>query len=118
MYAIRSYYAHVIWLAERRNQQTFHRNYIPGILEGIYWSIVTASTVGYGDYIPKSKVGKTLAVLIIIVSLPLFGVFVANISSDIALHELRSFIHGPHDLVGKRVGVVKGSTSEERNNFV
>ncbi len=105
--------AHVIWLAERRNQQTFHRNYIPGVLEGIYWSVVTASTVGYGDYIPKSRVGKTLAVLIIIVSLPMFAVFIASISSDIALHELQSYIHGPKDLVGKNVGVVKGSTSEE-----
>ncbi|MDD2463952.1 MAG: transporter substrate-binding domain-containing protein [Desulfobulbus sp.] len=105
--------AHVIWLAERRNQHTFHRNYFPGILEGIYWSIVTASTVGYGDYIPKSRVGKTLAVLIIIVSLPMFAVFVANISSDFALHEFRSYIHGPKDLIGKKVGVIKGSVSEE-----
>lgn len=105
--------AHVIWLAERRNQQSFHRNYFPGILEGIYWSIVTASTVGYGDYIPKSKIGKLLAVLIIIVSLPLFAVFIANISSDITMHELRSYIDSPKDLAGKKVGVVKGSTSEE-----
>ena len=105
--------AHVIWLAERRNQQSFHRNYFRGVLEGIYWSIVTASTVGYGDYIPKSRVGKLLAVLIIIVSLPMFAVFVANISSDITLHELRSYIEGPEDLAGKEVGVVKGSTSEE-----
>nr|WP_321464946.1 transporter substrate-binding domain-containing protein [uncultured Desulfobulbus sp.] len=105
--------AHVIWLAERRNQQSFHRSYFPGVIEGIYWSIVTASTVGYGDYVPKSRIGKLLAVVIIIVSLPLFAVFVANISSDITLHELRSYIEGPNDLAEKKVGVVKGSTSEE-----
>lgn len=104
--------AHVIWLVERRHQSSFHRNYFPGVLEGIYWSIVTASTVGYGDYTPKSKIGKFLAVVIIIVSLPLFAVFVANISSDITLHQLHDYINGPKDLLGKQVGVVKGSTSE------
>jgi ABC-type amino acid transport substrate-binding protein len=105
--------AHVIWLAERRYPHSFHRHYFPGIFEGIYWSIVTASTVGYGDYIPKSRIGKLLAVAIIIVSLPLFAVFVANISSDLTLHHLRSRIDTPQDLAGKRVGVVRGSTSHE-----
>ena len=104
---------HVIWLAERRHQQSFNPRYLPGVLEGVYWSMVTASTVGYGDYIPKSRIGKLLAVIIIAVSLPMFAVFVANISSDITLHELRSYIEGPKDLAGKKVGVVKGSTSEQ-----
>lgn len=105
--------AHLIWLVERRGNYSFSRNYLPGILEGIYWSIVTASTVGYGDYIPRSKLGKWLSVLIIIISLPLFGLFVADFSSHITLNKLRSNINGPQDLNGKQVGVVKGSTSEE-----
>lgn len=105
--------AHVIWLVERRYSHSFHRNYFPGIFEGIYWTVVTASTVGYGDYIPKSKAGRMLAVLIIITSLPLFGIFIASLSSDITMHEMKSHIDNPQDLAGKRVGVVKSSTSEE-----
>lgn len=105
--------SHVIWFAERRSSHTFHRNYLPGIFEGIYWSIVTASTVGYGDYTPKSKTGQILAIVIIIVSLPLFALFVGNISSDITLHKLRNAISGPGDLVELRVGTLKGSTAEE-----
>lgn len=104
--------AHVIWLAEKKTNYSFHCKYLPGILEGIYWTIVTASTVGYGDYIPKSKLGKFLSVLIIIISLPLFGIFVADFTSDITLHKIRSNINGPKDLDGKLVGVVKGSTSD------
>ncbi len=105
--------AHVIWLAEKKANCSFHCKYLPGIFEGIYWTIVTASTVGYGDYIPKSKLGKFLSVLIIIISLPLFGIFVADFTSDITLHKIRSNINGPKDLDGKLVGVVKGSTSDK-----
>lgn len=113
--------AHLIWLVERRRDDSFHRNYFPGIFESIYWSIVTVSTVGYGDYFPKTKLGKLLSVLVIIISLPLFGIFVADFSSYITLDKLRSNINGPQDLDGKLVGVVKGGTSEEylaRKSFV
>lgn len=112
--------AHLIWLAERRQQQSFDSSYSRGIFQGIYWAVVTAATVGYGDFTPKSSIGKLISILIIIVSLPLMAVFIASVSSDITLHELRSYIDGPQDLVGKKVGVVKGSTSEEylqRVNF-
>lgn len=105
--------AHLIWLAERRQRQSFDSHYNRGIFQGIYWAVVTAATVGYGDFTPKSTIGKLISIVIIIVSLPLMAVFIASVSSDITLHELRSFIDGPQDLAGKKVGVVKGSTSEE-----
>ncbi|MBV5330751.1 MAG: transporter substrate-binding domain-containing protein [Chlorobium sp.] len=105
--------AHLIWLAERRQPQSFDSSYSRGIFQGIYWAVVTAATVGYGDFTPKSPVGKLISILIIIVSLPLMAVFIASFSSDITLHELRSFIEGSQDLAGKKVGVVKGSTSDE-----
>ncbi|MEA3468538.1 MAG: transporter substrate-binding domain-containing protein [Thermodesulfobacteriota bacterium] len=104
---------HVIWLAERRTSHTFHHNYLPGIFEGLYWSIVTASTVGYGDFTPKSTTGRILSIIVIIVSLPLFAIFVANISSNITLQKLQTSITGPMDLVGHHVGVVDGSTGHD-----
>ena len=104
---------HVIWLAERHTSHTFSHKYLPGVFEGLYWSIVTASTVGYGDYTPKSTTGRVLAIILIIVSLPLFAIFIGNISSDITLHELRTSIAGPKDLVDRKVGVVAGSTGHD-----
>ena len=108
---------HAIWLAERRNRRnysrSFDRRYLPGVLQGMYWAVVTASTVGYGDHAPRSWVGRLMAVLLIVVSLPLFGYFVAQLSSNITLHEIRTTIAGPQDLIERRVGVLEGSVAQE-----
>jgi ABC-type amino acid transport substrate-binding protein len=54
-----------------------------------------------------------VAALVILISLPLFGFFIAQMSSDLTMQQLRTSIHGPEDLPGKRVAVVHGSTSAE-----
>lgn len=107
---------HLIWIAERRSKsgdQSFSPHYLPGVLEGIYWAIVTASTVGYGDKVPKKWSGRILTGIIIVTSLPLFAFFVAELASVITVRQMRADIRGPEDLWGRRVGVVKGTTSEE-----
>lgn len=37
----------------------------PNFFEGIWYSIITSATVGYGDYVPKSVLGKVLTIILI-----------------------------------------------------
>lgn len=107
---------HIIWLIERhahKDAQAFHREYFPGVFEGMYWAVVTASTVGYGDKVPHRWAGRILTAALIIIALPLFGFFIAELSSNLTLSSMKSNIHGPEDLWGHRVGVVRGTTSSE-----
>ncbi|WHY76678.1 potassium channel family protein [Neobacillus sp. WH10] len=38
----------------------------PTIFDGIWWAIITASTVGYGDYVPHSFLGRLTALILIL----------------------------------------------------
>ncbi len=107
---------HIIWFVERRyatKQPLFDKHYLPGVLEGMYWAIVTASTVGYGDKVARSWAGRLLGVILIITSLPFFAYLTAKLASDITLHEIRTGITGPRDLFDRRIGVREGSTAQE-----
>lgn len=46
-------------------------------LSTLYWSFITATTVGYGDIRPSSRGARVLAVFIALCGLVLFGVIVA-----------------------------------------
>ena len=105
---------HIIWLVERSSNKrstSFHRNYFPGVFEGMYWALITASTIGYGDKVPQRWIGRILAAIIILLFLPLFGFFIAQLSSDLTMQSLKSNINGPQDLRGRRVAVVEDTTS-------
>ena len=45
--------------------------------DGVYWSFITATTVGYGDIRPLKKVSKLLSVLIGLAGLMFTGIIVA-----------------------------------------
>ncbi|MCK5920491.1 MAG: two pore domain potassium channel family protein [Methylococcales bacterium] len=45
--------------------------------DGLYWSFITATTVGYGDIRPLKKGSKALSVLIALVGMMFTGIIVA-----------------------------------------
>jgi voltage-gated potassium channel len=47
------------------------------IFNSIYWSFITALTVGYGDIRPVSKISKALSIVVGAVGLMLGGILVA-----------------------------------------
>lgn len=49
--------------------------------DAIWWSIVTMTTVGYGDISPETGLGRTLAVLLMLVGIGVIGMVTGSIAS-------------------------------------
>ena len=45
--------------------------------DSLYWSLITATTVGYGDFRPKTKVSKLVSSIIAVVGMILTGIIIA-----------------------------------------
>ncbi|PXF61965.1 MAG: hypothetical protein C4B59_01685 [Candidatus Methanogaster sp.] len=101
---------HIIWLIEREEDGHFHTSYLRGVATGVWWTIVTMSTVGYGDVYPKKPLGKTFASFVIIIGIAIFGFTVATFSSAMTVSQLHApAIIGPDDLAARPVAVIAGT---------
>ncbi len=49
--------------------------------DGIWWAWVTVTTVGYGDVVPESSVGRALASVIILFGIGLFAMLTASFAA-------------------------------------
>lgn len=67
----------LVWLAER---QDAHANIID-LGDAIWWGFSTLATVGYGDFVPVTPLGRTIAVGLMMGGLVVLGVTSATVIS-------------------------------------
>ncbi|MDX8413063.1 MAG: ion transporter [Mariprofundales bacterium] len=58
----------------------------PTAFEGAWWSLVTMSTVGYGDLYPVSLGGRLIAVVVILAGITMFAMATAVVSVRVGRH--------------------------------
>ena len=105
----------LIWLAERRrNSEHFPPEYLHGVGNGMWFALVTLTTVGYGDRSPVTRTGRTITGVWMLMSLLALSSITAGLASafTVSLSKLEpSAIQDRTDLRGKIVAVVAGTTS-------
>jgi voltage-gated potassium channel len=59
--------------------------------DAIWWTLVTMTTVGYGDFVPVTSGGRIVAVVLMFLGIGLFGVLTSYVASSFAapIHERR-----------------------------
>ena len=104
----------LIWLAERRrNVECFPHKPLPGIGCGMWFALVTLTTVGYGDKAPITRTGRFITASWMIFSLIAVSSLTAGFASAFTLfltNASESPITAAEDLVNKPVAVIKGTS--------
>lgn len=88
---------------------------INSIGDAMWWSVVTVTTVGYGDKVPITPLGKVIGVILMFTGIGLIGV----LSGTIASYLLRGFRAEKKEDVGEALRILKlrrakGEVTEEQ----
>ena len=72
-------------------------NQFDSVVAGFWWSLVTMSTVGYGDYVPKTPLGKVVGGMcaltgILVISLP-FPLIITNFNKFMRSRATKSKVY-------------------------
>jgi polar amino acid transport system substrate-binding protein len=111
----------LLWWAERKENDDFPKTYMQGVNEGMWCAIATFTTVGYGDRVPVTSLGRSIAAIWMILSLVIVTSLTAGIATTLAVafsNQPSRQISQPQDLAGSRMAAVgKGSPAEKWAQF-
>jgi len=102
----------LIWLIERHKNPDFQKDGM-GFVDGVWWSAVTITTVGYGDKAPKTPLGKLVALIWMFWAVFIISSFTAKMSSAMTVDAIESELSHLQNLGQQTLGSVTGSSSED-----
>jgi len=104
-----------MWLAERlENSASEADSAVRTLRDGLYWAVVTMTTVGYGDKTPKTPLGRYVATAWMLGSLALVSLMSASLVSRLTAEQVGATARfGQSELWGKRVAAAAASSGSE-----
>ncbi len=103
----------ILWIAERKENRRQFNPGLKGLFDGLWWSAVTMTTVGYGDKAPKSRLGRIIAFIWMLTAILTISGFTGTIASSLTVQSLGRNIEDLEDLRNtKKIGSVNASSSE------
>jgi polar amino acid transport system substrate-binding protein len=101
----------LIWLCERRANPTQFSGQghpVRGLGASFWWVAGTTAGVGYGDLVPRTLLGRIVAVVWMFVSLVLVSAFTATMASTLTTERLSGIsIRGIEDLRHLKIGAAE-----------
>ena len=114
-----SFFGIVLWMFERKKNPDAFRPGWKGIWDGIWWSVVTMTTVGYGDKTPKSNGGKMVALVWMFSGLLFISGLTASVASTLTINQLSWSSESINDFKNRKSGTINSSATEDylHNHF-
>ena len=102
---------HFLWFAER-GKNAINDTYFPGVFEGMWLTVTTMTTVGYGDYAPNRWSGRCVSSVIMVVGISFYGWAIANMTN--ILEEKSSLESLTLKELNKSIVATKGNSTSEK----
>ena len=82
---------HIVYTVDngQRIEDSDNSSNIRSFEDSIWWTFVTSTTVGYGDYFTKSTAGRIVGILLMFFGISLMGVITGNIASFLVEKQLK-----------------------------
>jgi ABC-type amino acid transport substrate-binding protein len=106
----------VMWMIERRHHSAVDapESAVATLRDGLYWAVVTMTTVGYGDKTPKSTSGRLVAILWMFGSVVLVSLLSTSLVSRLTAERVETRdLAASIDLHGKKLAAVAQSSGAE-----
>ena len=103
-----------MWLVEKPLRSATGDSAVASLRDGVYWAVVTMTTVGYGDKTPKTARGRGIAILWMLVSVALVSILSTTLVSKMTAERVAGVYRlADGDLDGKRLAAVVHSSGAE-----
>ena len=106
--------SHILWWVERKiNHEDFPHHYNTGIIESIWWTtcvLIGGMCMGKD---PKGITGRVIGTAWALVGIAMISYLTATATTIMTVDSLGNDINGPHDLIGKTVGTLQGTSAEK-----
>lgn len=80
-------------------------------VNSLWWAVSTLSTVGYGDFVPRTALGKFVGTVWIFVSIVLVAIFSATIVATLTVGQLTPYFKSIKDMKANLVGIIDRPSS-------
>ncbi|MGK7904675.1 MAG: transporter substrate-binding domain-containing protein [Hormoscilla sp.] len=110
----------LLWLAERRRNDQFSWEYWSGVGNGMWFALVTLTTVGYGDFAPITRTGRIISGIWMVLTMVTVSSLTAGIATTLTLslsHQGGEPLGHPSELKEIPIAVVSGSTGAKWANY-
>lgn len=101
----------LMWRFERRVQPYFDSTAKQAMFPAFWWALNLVMNGGFEERVPRTLPGRFLGVVLVVSSLFVVSIFVAQITAAMTIEAITSSVNSVNDLYGKRVGTIEGSTA-------
>lgn len=101
----------LMWVFERKRSAYFDRSAADAAFPAFWWALNLVVNGGFEERMPQSRPGRVFAVLLVVSSLFIVSIFVAQITAAMTVNAIQQTVENINDLEGRRVGTIGKSTS-------